>query len=616
MLKNKKTIVFFWVFYITVFGGFAQQSNNLGRNSIPFSVYLSDHDSISFQTVIQNKKLFKDPKTFKKKTNPSQTYWIQLDFKNIADLLIIDTTYNLKFNDFEYATFFYQNNEAIAQRYIGRFDGIKNSELMIYSHGTYFNKHNLIDNRYLYLKVKRVKSFETILQWKFNYYSQNDENIRNNGLTWSNIKKLVPSFMFAGICIIMCLITLSFYVYFRQKEYLFYALYVFSFFLYLSGNNLKIYDFLFNKNLFYGFWFYQNLQMVINIWYLSFISHYLKTAIDYPKLHLTIKILVSILIILVILDTTFIFLNIFTGHVYIMSFHRFIMVLFGICGMIYLLKNQKDKLALFIVIGSFCYMIGALAHIFYNNYYIMLTGVSLEIIVFAFGLTYKMQQTQREKLRFQEDSYINKTKALKAQINPHFIFNSLSSIQHLIATNHKESALKYLTKFSRLMRNIMENSIEATSLLSDEIKILKDYLELESLRFDNAFNYSIQIDEAIDSDAVEVPMLIIQPFVENAILHGLLNKKQGAKTLIITFRMFENYITCEIDDNGVGRNAAANDVNRIKKQVKSRGMEVTENRLQLLNTNNPQEKNIEIIDKYDEQGQSLGTKVIIKIPIN
>src|SRR5690606_1737823 len=114
--------------------------------------------------------------------------------------------------------------------------------------------HNLIDNRYLYLKVKRVKSFESISQWKFAYYSQNEENVINRGLTWTNVKKLIPSFLFAGVCIIMCLITFSFYLYFRQKEYLSYALYVLSFFLYLCGTNLKIYDFLFNKNLFYSFW--------------------------------------------------------------------------------------------------------------------------------------------------------------------------------------------------------------------------------------------------------------------------------------------------------------------------------------------------------------------------
>lgn len=616
MVKDKRIIVYCWLFCFTFFGGFAQKSTNLGSHSIPFSVYLSEHDSLSFQEVLQTNKRFKNPKTFKKKTNPSQTFWIQLDFKNSVDQLEKDTIYHLKFKDFEYATFFYQNNAHIDQRKIGRFDGIKNSELMIYSHGTYFNKNNLIDNRYLYLKVKRVKSFETISQWKFSYHSQNDENLINSGLTWSNVKNLIPSFLFAGVCILMSILTFSFYVYFRQKEYLFYTLYVLSFFLYLCGYHLKIYDFLFNKNLFYGFWFYQNLQMVINICYLSFILHYLKTAIDYPKLHLTIKILVSILIILVVLNTAFIFLNHFTGHIYIMSFHRVMMVLFGICGMIYLLKNKKDKLALFIIVGSFCYMVGALAHIFYSHYYIMLSGVSLEFIIFAFGLTYKMQQTQREKMQFQEDSYINKTKALKAQINPHFIFNSLSSIQHFITTNNKESALKYLTKFSRLMRNIMENSIETTSLLTDEIKILKDYLELESLRFDDAFNYSIEIDEAIDSEAVEVPMLIIQPFVENAILHGLLHKKIGPKTLRITFKKLENYVSCEIDDNGIGRNASANDVTRINKHTKSRGLEVTENRLQLLNTKNHQERTIEIIDKYDEQGQPLGTKVIIKIPMN
>src|SRR5690606_18508582 len=112
--------------------------------------------------------------------------------------------------------------------------------------------------------------------------------------------------------------------------------------------------------------------------------------------------------------------------------------------------------------------------------------------------------------------------ALKAQINPHFIFNSLSSIQHLIISNNKISSLKYLTKFSHLMRDIMERSMDSKSLLSDEIKIIEHYLELEALRFDHSFSYSIIIDESLNPSFVETPMLIIQPFIENAILHGLL----------------------------------------------------------------------------------------------
>ena len=187
----------------------------------------------------------------------------------------------------------------------------------------------------------------------------------------------------------------------------------------------------------------------------------------------------------------------------------------------------------------------------------------------------------------------------------------MSSIQHLIASNKKESAIKYLNKFSLLMRNILEGSIETNAILSEEISLLEKYLQLESLRFNKSFSYHITTDENIDPEAIEVPTLIIQPFVENAILHGLLNKPSSDKNLYIRFKMDKSYLICEVEDNGIGRNASAKTKSLMKHSKKSRGIEVTEKRLQLLHQSD--NNFIEIIDKKDDAGSPLGTLVIIKI---
>ena len=290
------------------------------------------------------------------------------------------------------------------------------------------------------------------------------------------------------------------------------------------------------------------------------------------------------------------------------------MSLFGIIGMLFLLIKGKSKLAYFIVVGSFFYMAGALGFLFFNKRDYMILGSVIEILIFASGLTYKIQLEYKDKLKFQKEAYTNKTKALRAQINPHFIFNSLSSIQSFITSNDRVSALKYLSKFSRLTRNILESSIETNVVLADEIKMLNDYLELESLRFDNAFTYNINVGDNLETNLIEVPFMILQPFVENAIIHGLLPKKEGLKQLTLSFRMETDYVHCKIEDNGIGREAASKKQHIHKKEKKSRGMEITLQRLKTIN-NDMTENNIEIIDKVDDNHNSLGTTIIIKIPI-
>ncbi len=202
---------------------------------------------------------------------------------------------------------------------------------------------------------------------------------------------------------------------------------------------------------------------------------------------------------------------------------------------------------------------------------------------------------------------------LRAQMDPHFIFNSLSAIQHFIVNNDKESALKYLTRFSKLVRQVLENSINQKVLLADDIKILEYYIELENLRFGGAFEYNIKVDDNLDIYNIEVPFLLLQPYVENAIVHGLRPKRSGMLTILLKNR--EEYLICTIEDNGIGRVAAR------KLQVNgnafhtSRGMSVTERRIQALNRGQNLKTCVQVTDLYDDRHHAAGTRVEIKIPL-
>ncbi len=194
---------------------------------------------------------------------------------------------------------------------------------------------------------------------------------------------------------------------------------------------------------------------------------------------------------------------------------------------------------------------------------------------------------------------------LRAQMNPHFIFNSLGSIQHLISTNDKKGALTYLSKFSKLLRQVLESSVNISLVLSEEIELLKIYVELEALRFDHSFSYQFEIDENLDIDAHEVPMLLVQPYIENAIIHGLM-PKEGNKELKVSFTDKGDNIECVIEDNGVGlTQTEARKSNRI-----SRGMSITERRIQALKQHSAQQL-VKIENLYENRS---GTRVTILIP--
>ena len=203
--------------------------------------------------------------------------------------------------------------------------------------------------------------------------------------------------------------------------------------------------------------------------------------------------------------------------------------------------------------------------------------------------------------------------ALKSQMNPHFLFNTLNSLQDLILKHDIKNSNYYLNKFSLLMREILDMSGKDEVPLSREIKLLDTYLELEKLRFGEEFKFIIKMDEALDLDHLMVPPMIIQPFIENALKHGLLHKK-GGKNLSIEFKLIQDILICEIIDNGVGRKRSEEIKTRNSRTHQSFATEATDKRMDLLNSFNNKHYSFEIIDLYEED-KPLGTKVIISIPV-
>jgi tetratricopeptide (TPR) repeat protein len=204
--------------------------------------------------------------------------------------------------------------------------------------------------------------------------------------------------------------------------------------------------------------------------------------------------------------------------------------------------------------------------------------------------------------------------ALRAQMNPHFIFNCLNSINRFILKNEPDAASDYLTKFSKLIRLILQNSQAKSVCLENELEALCLYIDMEISRFEDQFSYQITLDPALEIEHLEVPPLIIQPYVENAIWHGLMNK-EGKGHLLIDLRRESNTLCCVITDDGVGREQAAALKSKSANKNKSLGMQITAHRLELINALNDKATTVEVTDLVDSSGEACGTSILLKIPV-
>jgi len=242
----------------------------------------------------------------------------------------------------------------------------------------------------------------------------------------------------------------------------------------------------------------------------------------------------------------------------------------------------------------------------------LVAGLVLVFLLAVFIFRNVSLKRKKEKAELQKNLTELEMQALRAQMNPHFIFNCLSSINRFIYKNDNKTASDYLTKFSRLIRMVLLHSQKRLVPLEDELEMLRLYLDMERFRFKNGFDYSITTTNTIDAGAIFIPPLLLQPFCENAIWHGLMNKEEHGH-LSISISERDKTLYCTIADNGVGREKAAIFRSKSVEKEKSLGLKITSARLALLNGETNKGTSYEIEDILDERGNVAGTKVDLRI---
>ena len=300
--------------------------------------------------------------------------------------------------------------------------------------------------------------------------------------------------------------------------------------------------------------------------------------------------------------------------------------------------------ARFYLIGFGAYMAGitylilSIMNIFpvsFFTYRSITTGSVIESVMLSFAIADKLKTSLQDKQKAQQESLARalenerlvveqkmllelkvelENKALVLQMNPHFIFNCLNSIGNYISDNNQDDAKKYLAKFGRLMRLTLEHSRNPFIPLAEEIELLENYIQLEKIRFENAFEYFIVIGENIDPESCYIPPMLIQPHVENAIIHGLSMKKVTGRLTISFHREADDTIQCSVEDDGVGRNNP--DKKNVNSEIHHKSLAVTimNERYAIMNRDRTHKLAIFVEDKKSTDGINIGTKIIFDLP--
>ena len=235
------------------------------------------------------------------------------------------------------------------------------------------------------------------------------------------------------------------------------------------------------------------------------------------------------------------------------------------------------------------------------------------LVVFGFIILLYNRQQRTKTLNLKLELIEYEQKALHLQMNPHFVFNCLGSISSFIIQNHTDEAIKYLSKFSKLMRLTLEFSKEPLIPIHKEIESLENYLELEQLRFNNCFSYTITRSEEIEDD-VALPSLLLQPFIENSIIHGVVPKKENG-IITVHFDVHEDFLECTITDNGIGIYASQKGKENLVNVHKSMALSITKKRLTMMETILQKETSLQISEITNEKNEIAGTKIYLKIPL-
>jgi len=409
----------------------------------------------------------------------------------------------------------------------------------------------------------------------------------------------------------------------KNKMYLYYSLYLLALTIYLIQPVVS--------DRFDGFYNYINysIQFLAYAAYVAFARDLLDTRAHLIKWDKYLEIGTNVLL---LLAGVFIVIQFFLGEVF--QTKAFVMVIpfltiAALLAYYKIVKHINDNSSYIFVAGSLIYVV--LANIsfvevftgpeFFTSLgiqpmFFIYLGAILQCIIFSVIIGFILKRIQDKSknaevklaLKLKEMEELKMT-ALQSQMNPHFLFNSLNSINNFVIKSEVEKASDYITKFSKLIRVILNSSSSPTTMLSEELSILALYVKLEQMRVSGGFEYIVSVDESLDLDSIKVPTLFLQPFIENSIWHGIM-KKEGEKFIELTIKGENENVVCTILDNGIGINKNKK-VTHISERRKFLGAEATENRIRMLHQN----KGVEIETKDISDETRTGTKVSITFPL-
>lgn len=410
----------------------------------------------------------------------------------------------------------------------------------------------------------------------------------------------------------------------RNKLYLYYSLYLLALTVYLLQHVVS--------GEFKPFYNYANfsIQFLAYAAYVAFARDLLDTRthlIQWDKyFELEIKVLV-------LLAPIFMLIQFFLGYEFQVKAFTAIMpalTIFTFVSYYVVLTRIKDNFSVYFVVGSLIYVV--LANVSFLEAFVgtdffiskgvqpmffVYLGALLQSIIFSIilGLIIKRIEQKSKNaeiklaMKLKEMEELKMT-ALQSQMNPHFLFNSLNSINNFVLKNDVEKASDYITKFSKLIRVILNSSSSPTASLSEELDILALYVKLEQMRVNGGFEYLVKVDEKLKLDTIKVPTLFLQPFIENAIWHGIMKSEGNDKKIELSIKEDNGNVLCIIKDNGIGINKAK-EIDKMSQKRRFFGTEATGNRIRILHQN----KGVNIETKDISVGTATGTQVLISFPL-
>lgn len=466
-----------------------------------------------------------------------------------------------------------------------------------------------IKTTYALLNEKRYE------QWLNSYYAHNLEELQ------------VRTFYQGSLGIILIITLLIFYRNRHEKIYRYYLLYVlaaFAFTLFKSRSFTYIGEFL-------G-WFpiikYYAAETIMWLGfavYLYFVSELLDLRKNHPEFRTFLHRFAKIIIGYSLLVFIWLMLTNDSGlQQWLFKNNRIPLFLMYTGILVFTARKVRSSMVKYVIVGNdLLIAFGMLAWLkagvlnnqhwygVLNHLFTLPLAILLEIIVFALAIARKIEEERNIKTELEQKTMQIEMMALRSQMNPHFLFNSLNSIRYMVMVNENENATDYLSKFSKLLRMILNHSEKNVIRLSEELVALRLYLDIEKRRFGDNFSYAIMIDEQIEAEALQIPPMLLQPFVENAIWHGLMPITKPDKRIEVFIKKInDSMVEFLIKDNGIGRLKANELKEKSIKQHQSKGTDITNQRVELFNRSYANKIAISINDLY-EHNEPVGTMVRI-----